>query len=168
MKQQTNTAIRLPRAESRGCIQRAFTLTEMLIVVAILGIFAAIILPEFQSRSEQAKEAAAKDTLRVVRNSIELYAARNNGVPPGYIRNDPQTEPAGGNFIMQMRGSGKYLPIIPINPFNDLQTMLIIKNAEDMPAAATGQYGWIYKASTKTFKIDWPGTDENGLRYYDY
>ena len=168
MKQQTNTAIRLPRAESRGCIQRAFTLTEMLIVVAILGIFAAIILPEFQSRSEQAKEAAAKDTLRVVRNSIELYAARNNGVPPGYIRNDPQTEPAGGNFIMQMRGSGKYLPIIPINPFNDRQTMLIIKNTEDMPAAATGNYGWIYKPSTKTFKIDWPGTDENGLRYYDY
>ena len=66
-------------------MRRGFSLVEILIVVAILGILAAIVLPEFQAHTQQAKEAAAKDNLRILRQQIELYAAQHNGLAPGYI-----------------------------------------------------------------------------------
>ena len=61
-----------------------FTLVELMIVVAILGVLAAIVLPEFAGHIQQAKESAAKDNLRILREAIERYAADHNGVPPGY------------------------------------------------------------------------------------
>ena len=70
-------------------MKKAFTLVEVLIVVAILGILAAIVLPVFRSHSQKAKESAAKDNLRILRNTIEIYAAQHNGIPPGYKNNDP-------------------------------------------------------------------------------
>ena len=69
-------------------MKKAFTLVEILIVVTILGILAAIALPTFQGHIIQAKEAAAKDNLRILRNAIELYAAQHNDMPPGYINGD--------------------------------------------------------------------------------
>ncbi len=66
----------------------AFTLVEILIVVAILGILAAIVLPTFQDHVQQARESAAKDNLRILRNAIEVYAAQHNDVPPGYPNDD--------------------------------------------------------------------------------
>ncbi|RKY11715.1 MAG: hypothetical protein DRP65_03460, partial [Planctomycetota bacterium] len=50
-------------------MKKAFSLVELLIVVAILGILAAIVVPEFQTYTQQAKEAAAKDNLRILRNA---------------------------------------------------------------------------------------------------
>lgn len=74
-------------------MKKAFTLVEILIVVAILGILAAIVLPQFQSHTQQAKESAAKDNLRILRNAIELYAAQHDGVPPGYPNGDTTASP---------------------------------------------------------------------------
>ena len=51
-------------------MKRAFTLVEILIVVALLGILAAIALPTFQDHIQQARESAAKDNLRILRNAI--------------------------------------------------------------------------------------------------
>ncbi|GAH74356.1 unnamed protein product, partial [marine sediment metagenome] len=70
-------------------MKKAFTLVEILIVVAILGILAAIVIPQFQAHSQEAKEAAAKDNLRILRNAIELYAVQHGGVPPGYPADNP-------------------------------------------------------------------------------
>ena len=61
-----------------------------------------------------------------------------------------------------------YILKCPENPFNNRNTSNTILNDEPMPTEPTGQYGWIYKASTKDFRIDWPGTDKDGVRYYDY
>lgn len=48
-------------------MNKGFSLVELLIVVAILGILAAIVMPEYQSHSQDAKEVAAKDNLRILR-----------------------------------------------------------------------------------------------------
>jgi prepilin-type N-terminal cleavage/methylation domain-containing protein len=55
----------------------AFTLVEILIVTAILGILAAIVIPEFQAHATQAKEAAAKESLRMLREAIDRYTLDN-------------------------------------------------------------------------------------------
>ncbi len=166
-------------------MKKAFTLVEVLIVVAILGILAAIVIPQFQSHSQEAKEAAAKDNLRILRNTIELYAAQHNDVPPGYPNGDTSETPNWIIFFNQMLEAtnvsgqfanvgtpgyplGPYLSEVPSNPFRGSETIKMVLNDEDFPAEPPDIFAWVYKPATKEFRLDWPGTDKNGLRYYDY
>jgi len=149
-------------------MKRAFSIVELMIVVAVLGILAAIVVPHFRSHTTQAKEAVAKDHLRMLRSAIELYPARHGGVPPGYKDNDPQTIPSSVYFQQQVILQGNYLRKMPKNAFNKLDTMNVLGNSETFPAEATGDYGWIYQPATKTIRLDWAGTDKYGIRYYDY
>ncbi len=151
-------------------MKKSFTLTEILIVVAILGILAAIILPMFQSHTQQAKEAAAKDNLRVVRNAIEIYAARNDGIPPGYLNNNPDNTPTAPVFGEQMIKSGNYLSERPENPFSNISAIKVFGNNETFPESPVmvDTFGWLYQPATKTFKLNWPGTDSAGKTYFDY
>ena len=148
-------------------MKKAFTLVEILIVVAILGILAAITLPTFRGHIAEAKESAAKDNLRILRNAIELYAAQHDGVPPGYPYNDPTEIPNSGIFIGQIVIS-KYIKKIPANPFNNQTAVRMIKNGEDLPLIPTENCGWIYQPQTKITRLSWPGTDSKGVYYYDY
>ncbi len=137
-------------------------------MVSIIGIIAAMALPQFKLYMEQAKEATAKDNLRVVRNTIELYASRHGGVPPGYPNDNPSSSPGWTTFWAQIIRDGKYFPSLPENPFNESRIIYMIPNSGDFPAEATGRYGWIYKPATKNFRIDWPGEDSEGVRFFDY
>ncbi len=149
-------------------MKKAFTLVEVLIVVAILGILAAIVIPQFQSHSQEAKEAAAKDNLRILRNAIELYAAQHNDVAPGYPDNDPSQSPGAVRFYIVVVSD--YLSKRPKNPFNDRHQIKAILNNEDFPTEPvnTDLYGWVYKAATKEIRLNWPGTDSAGVAYFDY
>ncbi|MHC4236894.1 MAG: type IV pilin protein, partial [Planctomycetota bacterium] len=49
-----------------------------MIVVTILGSLAAIVIPEFSGHIQKAKESAAKDNLRILRQAIERYAQDHN------------------------------------------------------------------------------------------
>jgi prepilin-type N-terminal cleavage/methylation domain-containing protein len=151
-------------------MKKSFTLTEILIVVAILGILAAIILPTFQSHTQQAKESAAKDNLRVLRNAIELYTVRHNDIPPGYPSDDPTQTPTYLAFLIGVVNTGKYLPEMPENPFNGKRIFKIVLDNEDFPSepVETDTYGWLYKPQTKTIKLNWSGTDSAGMTYFNY
>jgi len=149
-------------------MKQAFSIVELIIVVAILGILAAMVMPQFQSHATQAKEAAAKDNLRVLRSAIELYAAKHTGVAPGYKDNDPTTTPSSDYFRRQTTVDSHYFVKMPLNPFNRLDTVKMIGISEGFPAEASGNFGWIYKPATETIRLDWPGVDKDGIRYYDY
>jgi len=151
-------------------MRKAFTLAEVLIVAAIVGILAAIVIPEFQGHIQQAKEAAAKDNLRILRNTIELYAAQHNGIPPGHQNDDTSNEPAYLFFVGQLTVSGEYMRDIPENSFNGQRSVKVIGNLEEFPAepVQTDIYGWVYKPATKTIKLNWDGTDSTGVVYFDY
>ncbi|MDD5135027.1 MAG: type II secretion system protein [Phycisphaerae bacterium] len=144
-----------------------FSLAEILIVVAVLGILAAVVVPLYQENSQKAKESAAKENLRVLRNAIELYAAQHNGIPPGYISDNPDSAPVGALVSMKLV-NGLNISKMPTNPFNNLATIRIIDNTSSLPEKATGEYGWICQPLTKNTKIDYPGTDSCNIRYYDY
>ena len=150
--------------------KKAFTLVELLIVVSILGILGAIVFPEFQGQIQQSKEAAAKDILRILRNAIELYAAQNNDTPPGYPNNDSTSSTAQVYFFSQLVHAGEYLSERPRNLFNDSYSIVMLNNDDIFPSDPTNTdvFGWIYQPSTRTFKLNWPGTDSEGTSYFDY
>ncbi len=147
--------------------RQGFTLVELVIVVSILGILAAIVLPEFQGHAQEAKEVAAKDNLRILRTTIERYAFDHNGIPPGYPDDNTSNLPIMAAFQYKVINEN-YLNDIPENPFNHIDLFLMIRDDQSFPAAATGDYGWVYQPQTKTIKLDWPGTDSSGVLYFDY
>lgn len=76
---------------------KAFTLVEILIVVVILGILAAIVVPQFTNAANDARGGNLSTQLSTLQNSIELYAAQNNGAYPDLSADwDDMTT---GNFI---------------------------------------------------------------------
>jgi prepilin-type N-terminal cleavage/methylation domain-containing protein len=151
-------------------MKNGFSLVELVIVVALLGIMAAIIVPQFQNQSTNAKEAVAKEGLRILRGAIELYTAQHSGIPPGYTNDDPQNYPVptSSNFYDQLTVDNRYMSKMPTNPFNYQQDINMVGNGELFPSNATGDFGWVYQAATKTIRLDWEGTDKYGVRYFDY
>ena len=124
-------------------MKKAFSLVEILIVIATLGIIAAIIIPLVQGHTQQAKETAAKENLRRLRRQIELYTVHE---------------------VIDSIGFDEF----PENPFNNLTTQNNVQ--AEVPENATGEYGWILGIENGEIvvKLDWPGTDSQGVRYYDY
>jgi type II secretion system protein G len=57
--------------------QKGFTLIELLIVVAIIGILAAIAIPQFASYRQKAFDSAAQSDLRTVKTNLEGYYTDN-------------------------------------------------------------------------------------------
>lgn len=56
---------------------KAFTLVEILIVVIILGILAAIVIPQFTQASQDARESALASDLQTLRSQIELFKVQH-------------------------------------------------------------------------------------------
>ncbi len=146
---------------------RAFSLVELMIVMAILGILAAIVLPEFQDHTGQAREAAAKDNLRIFRKAIELYSFQHNGIPPGYPGDNPTAAPDEATLIAQLV-DGHLINQIPENSYNGLSTIQVLANGAAFPAVATDASGWIYQPQTKNLRLDHAGTDPKGVDYISY
>jgi prepilin-type N-terminal cleavage/methylation domain-containing protein len=63
--------------------QRGFTLVELLVVVIILAILAAVVIPQLRSSSQDAKASALDTDLSAMRSSLELYYHQHNSVYPG-------------------------------------------------------------------------------------
>jgi len=81
-------------------LRRGFTLIEILIVVVILGILAAIVIPQFTNASQEAAESSVKSQLQTVRSQVELFRVRNNGNLPANFA-DLMTPPAGEDPYLQ-------------------------------------------------------------------
>ena len=61
--------------------QKGFTLIELLIVVAIIGILAAIAIPQFSAYRQKAYNSAANSDLKNVKTGMEAYQAENQAYP---------------------------------------------------------------------------------------
>lgn len=81
----------------RNRVSRAFTLVEILIVVVILGILAAIVIPQFTSASEEAQVGNVQTQLQTIRSQVELFRVRNNGNAPEIVGD--WTDGAGDAFL---------------------------------------------------------------------
>src|SRR6201995_1136359 len=62
--------------------KRGFTLVEILIVVIILGILAAIVIPQFTNASNDARNSSVQSTLQTMRSQLELFKIQHSDPPP--------------------------------------------------------------------------------------
>ena len=111
-----------PQARQRrkpGSVPGGFTLIEILVVVAILGILAALIVPRVMDRPDEAKRVAAKADIGALVQALKLYRLDNGTYPStdqglGALVQRPTTNPAPANWKQ-----GGYLdkPQLPRDPW---------------------------------------------------
>ena len=162
---------------------KGFTLVEILIVVMILAIIAAVALPKFSNASQVARASMLADDLRIMRMQIEVFRGQHCGVSPGYPDCDISQAPDAESFVAQMTGRttamggvpgpgerafGPYMREMPRNPLNNLNTVEIIADDDAFPDAADDSHGWIYQPKTQTLRADSPGADDGGKAYFSY
>jgi general secretion pathway protein G len=131
-----------------------FTLVEVLVVVVVLGVLAAIVVPQFSSAAIEAQSSSLRRDLQVVRKQVELYRHHHNDDMParaGETNDDfarRLTNPTDANGAPGP-DHGPYLQRIPMNPFNKLDTVRI-GGAE----AGIGSHGWRFDPVTGEFQSD--------------
>ena len=81
--------------------EQGFTLLELMIVMVVIGLLAAIAIPSYTSNIRNAKEAVLKEDLHVMRQAIDSYTV------------DKQKAPQSLDDLVQ----GGYLKAMPIDPF---------------------------------------------------
>src|SRR5258706_15408223 len=72
----------LSNRTSRGSRNSGFTLVEILIVVIILGILAAIVIPQFTNASTDARKNSMLSQLQTLRSQVQLFKLQHNDVLP--------------------------------------------------------------------------------------
>jgi len=163
--------------------QFGFTLVELLIVVVILGILAAVAIPQFADSTEEARASNLQTNLAVVRNSIEFYRTNHRGKYPGYpVGGGTPTEAltvaqltlaskADGSTAAPGTAGFDYGPYvrenIPENPINGLATLTVVADAAAFPAA-DDTTGWIYQPKTGKLRANSTAKAPSGKNYYDF
>jgi general secretion pathway protein G len=136
-----------------------FTLVEILIVVIILGILAAIVIPQFSEASNEARQSSLVTDLQTVRSQIELYKIQHQDIDPATNATanssgfwEQLNHKTDANGVVDGGTLGRYLEQIPANPF--------VMNAAGKPssdvffglaAGAAATDGWAFDAASGIF-----------------
>lgn len=160
--------------------RHGFTLVEVLLVVVIMAILASVVVPQFSSSSEDAKDASLMHNLQILRKQIELFKAQHNGNAPGWtgmpgrvhliLATDAQGVWKSSDVFVPDANHpfGPYLRTSPINPFNNGFEM---KTSGD-PANETPDeslldggnlVGWFYDPDTGRIAPNAEGSTADGI-----
>ena len=146
-----------------GPTTRGFTLIEILIVVALLGLLAAIAVPAFNTYGKTARESTLVSTVHTLRGQIQAYRIQHGDDLP-----DLAAASAAGNHFQPLaeitvymgQNRGPYLTSVPINSLTNGSVVMnvVTMNANGLPNPVPGA-DFIYDYAGITGGI-W-GTSDN-------
>jgi general secretion pathway protein G len=143
--------------------RQAFTLIEILIVVIILGILAAIIIPRFANASKDAKRAALSSQLNQIRAQIQLYIIEHGDNRPPNFTGSNWTDLT-TQTIYNGTNRGPYLPNIPINTLNGFTNIVVVLTDPAWGDPVVGaNIGYVYNSNNGFI---W-GTNTTGDKVYN-
>lgn len=107
----------LGRGRSRREGDSGVTLIEMMIVLVIIGIIAAVVVPNVIGRPDEARVTVAKTDIRSIGSALELYRLDNREYPTTQqgllaLAKEPTLSPRPANWA-----KGGYLPQVPVDPW---------------------------------------------------
>jgi prepilin-type N-terminal cleavage/methylation domain-containing protein len=147
-------------------LRAGFTLIELVVVVMILGILAAIGAPKLLGTSQQAVDNALRQTLSVVRGAIDSFAAEHGGALPGAdgqeatFRNDLSAYLRGGEMPTCTVGGARVNDV-----YMSAGSGLSVPEIE----STEGVYSWLYKYETGDFYINCSSISADGVTcYYEF
>jgi general secretion pathway protein G len=132
--------------------RQGFTLVELVVVVMILGILAAVAAPKLLGTSGTATDNGLRQTLSVVRDAIERYAAENGGDFPG-------TDEASFKSAITpyLRGAFPTCPVGHDNASVDVTNV----STTPLPVNAGATTGWRYSYTSGEFIVNSSDTDNS-------
>jgi prepilin-type N-terminal cleavage/methylation domain-containing protein len=152
------SVVPMGRSEEAEVRQKGFTLAEMMVVVVLLGILAAITIPQFVGASDDAREAALGIDLVNARKQIVLYMVEHNGQGPHMNEREKVDR---RRFVERMTGRtdpdgrinsegicGPYLMQWPANPFCDESVARDVTIGSRRVAPRDGKSGWYFSTAT--------------------
>ncbi len=140
---------------------QGFTLVEILIVVIILGILAAIVIPQFTNASQNARESSLQSTLQTLRSQIQLYKLQHGDALPDLVGTGGTNWGAlvgSTSYGVPSQSYGPYMQAVPVNPMNgnsDVDDGTVSTSASTAPNGYTAA-GFVY---------DYNGGSGSGLIY---
>ena len=150
-----NYLVRDMRREFVVVKKNAMILIEVLIVVCVLGILAAIVFPYLQNASEDAKIQALRADLQSIRSGMEIYKVQHAAGPcmgnADFVTCLTGKTDYNGNVWIDETTSGKaygpYILKIPVNPFNNSAKV----RTNESGVGGVGSEGWVYDKSAGRF-----------------
>ncbi len=106
----TPTRSRVLRRYPHACLQRGFSLIEIMVVVVIMGVLAALIVPNVMDRPDQARMIAARQDIGAIMQALKLYRLDNGRYP--------STEQGLDALLGDAQGRGtRYMDRLPNDPW---------------------------------------------------
>lgn len=132
--------------------EKGFTLIELVIVLILLGILAAVAVPKFLDLQDEAKKNAIKGSVASVRSAINIYYANAT------LKNKTTKFPPSKTVLLTLMQNGK-LPDNPLANMGDKSDVSVGTTAFGSCTAADGtaKVGWVYNTTTGQFWSNWGG-----------
>jgi len=135
--------------------RRGFSLIELVVVILILGVIAAVAAPRMFDTADDAANNSTRQTLAVIRNAIEIYRVKHSAYPP--ITTSDAFKEALRPYLNASIPAPPCLANANSNVVEDDSTGFeAVPNTEDNAS-------WVYKPATGSFKLN--STDATHLTW---